>query len=141
MNGEAFGRLLDDDRFHARPDRAAAIRLSDTVRFENRTLPLRLSSPMASHRGDDKGTCFQSEEMLHNAADDLDDRRNSAAPDADGHRLPGSHALRQAQLPQLRFDLRRHVFYPRPLENLADAKGLGIVRHVLINGGARAIRV
>ena len=54
MDRKAFRRLADDDRLHARPDRAAAIRLGDAVAFDQLALPFGRAAAVAAHRRHDE---------------------------------------------------------------------------------------
>ena len=54
VDRKAFGRLADDDRLHARADRAAAELLGDAVAFEQLALPFGRAAAVAAHRRHDE---------------------------------------------------------------------------------------
>ena len=95
MDRKAFGRLADDDRFHAGPDRAAAELFGDAVAFDDLPLPRSRAAAVAAHGRHDERLGPQRLEMLDRRLDDQVDVGDAAAAGRDGHALARLDAIAQ----------------------------------------------
>ena len=109
VDGEAFGRLADDDRFHAGADRAAHERLGDAVALDDPPLAFGRAAAVAAHGRHHERLGPQLLEVFDGRPDDRGDIGDAAAAGGDRHALARLDLLAQSQAAQLGVDLGRHV--------------------------------
>ena len=124
MNRKTLRRLAHDHRFHARPDRAAAIGLGDSVTFDQPALPLGRAAAVAAHRRHNERLRPQRLKMLHRRLDDQGDIGDAPAAGRNRHALPRLDLLGQIEPGQLAGHRRRNLLDRQHwrLKRLADAK-------------------
>jgi hypothetical protein len=140
VDGKTLGRLANDDRLHARADRAAAERLGHSVPFDQFALPFGRAAAVASHRRHDERLGPEPLQVPHGCLNDQGDISNPATAGSDSDRLATFDAAAEFQPRKFCFDGGLDLIdrERRRIERLANAEEKRVKRHGHQFGSAKS---